>query len=482
MQESANFYEFYLKNTTEGQQALKYLYKRKLNDEIIKRFRIGLAPKEADLLYKNLHNEKFQPLDMIEAGVVRSSKSYYDVFRNRIIFPIEDIDGHIVGFSGRIYQDKKTDESKYMNSSENIIFKKGNILYNYKSANNEIRLKDQVFVFEGFMDVIAAYRAKVYNTIATMGTSLTPAQIKAIGKITKNVVLCYDGDTAGIEAAKKAIRLFTDAKFNVKAVIMPVGLDPDEYINQHGEEKLYDFLNNQAVSGIDYLYEVEKNDLKISDINSVESFKNKVFQYLRYFHSSVINEKYLEKLSQDINVSVKSLTEDFGNQPIPKLVDIYDEYPLDNLDPIDIPIIESYRRQEKKKYINAERHLIKVIYRNKEKCKNAHDQLGVKYVDPTNRNILFNLYDYFNKNDEMIEDKFQVLLEPIELEILKGILASNSFGDYIEINDLVKTICEYRNEKDREEMATSNFGKFDVDSLTKYAKLKNKITSHKTKK
>ncbi len=110
-----------------------------------------------------------------------------------------------------------------------------------------------MFVFEGFMDVIAAYRCGIKNAVATMGTALTNEQINAIKKLTNNVVICYDGDTPGIEATKRAIKLFINAGFNVKVVLMPNGLDPDEYINKYGNETLNDFLN-KSMSFIEYLY------------------------------------------------------------------------------------------------------------------------------------------------------------------------------------------------------------------------------------
>ena len=128
LETATKFYEFFLKNSAEGKKALDYLHKRNLNDEIIKRFRIGLAPKENDLLYKSLLQEKHQPLDMIEAGVVRSYRdSYFDIFKNRIVFPLEDIDGHIVGFSGRLYT-KIANEPKYVNTSENKILKRQTLI------------------------------------------------------------------------------------------------------------------------------------------------------------------------------------------------------------------------------------------------------------------------------------------------------------------------------------------------------------------
>lgn len=475
LQKALNFYDFYLKNTTDGKDAIEYLYKRHLNDEIIKRFKIGLSPKEPDLLYKSLLNDKVQPLDMIESGLIRSGKNYYDVFRNRIMFPIEDINGKIVGFSGRIYHQQKTDESKYLNSSENIVFKKGNILYNYRQAINEIKMKDKVFVFEGFMDVIAAYRAEVYNTIATMGTALTQNQIKAILKTTNNVVLCYDGDYAGIEATKKAIFSFVDAKCNVSAVLMPEGIDPDEYINQYGKEKLYDFLHNHAISGIDYLYEVDKRSLNLSDLNTIEKFKNNIFNYLKFYNSTVVTEKILTKLAIDLKISIESINLDFKNKrPVYKEDFIKPELPTE------IKLIRT-QKHLKKKYLNAEKALIKAMYYSCENCKKVEELLFAKCVDKKNRDIYINLYNYYSRYNEMNDDLFKSTLTPAQIEIVNEIL-NDTTNTYTEIDLLIGTISTYQREKELEDYIEKNRDNLNnPEVLENIRQMKMKIINDKNK-
>lgn len=468
LEKATNFYEFLLKNTADGQDALKYLYKRKLNDEIIKRFRIGVSPKESDLLYQSLLKEKFQPLDMIEAGVVRSGANYYDAFRNRIMFPLEDISGNIVGFSGRIYHNKKDNEPKYLNSFESDIFKKGDILYNYHQAQTEIRSKDQVFLFEGFMDVIAAYRAKIYNAIATMGTSLTTNHIKAIFKATKNVVICFDGDSPGIEATKKVIHQLTDAQFNVKAVYMPEGLDPDEFIDKHGEEELNNYLHQNAISGIDYLYEAEKRKLDISDLNSIENFKNEIFKYMHLYKSNVLNEIYLQKLSKDINISLESLTADFTKSiPREKLVDHLPDFVL----PAKIE-----KRTKKSKYENCELILIKKIYYQRDLVKDAVRRLNSHFVNDNSRDIIFSLDTYYTNHNEWNEEAFKNNLTNEQIEILVSILNNNQlFYDFIEIDFLIDEIKKYKCEKEmkkiKEEMADDS----SVDKLESFKNQKKQV-------
>ncbi|HEY8395710.1 MAG TPA: DNA primase [Bacilli bacterium] len=472
LQTSANFYEFFLKNSSEGKEARKYLYKRNINDEIIKRFRIGLAPKDADLLFKTLLKEKFTPLDMIEAGVVRAgqdSGSYYDLFRNRIVFPLEDIDGKIVGFSGRIYK-KNTDEPKYLNSSENKIFKKGKLLYNFFRNINEIRLKDEVYVFEGFMDVIAAYRAGINNAVATMGTALTAEQIQAIAKITKNAVICYDGDKPGIEATKRAIRLFSESGFNVKAVLLPEDLDPDDYVNRYGADKFSGLLKS-AKSGIEYLYVSAKLNYDPKDINRTEAFKNDVFQSLREFNSSVLTEKFLKRLSDDLQVSFESLKADFDRLPVTEFIKPKPEEKQQT--------VKKRSDSREKKYLKTERELLKRAYQNKDICIQIFKELDACYVDFKNYTLLTKLYDYYQKNDFIKRDDLDELLKEEERTLLEEILQTNEvvFGN-LDLKNLLAVMKEYEDYKKFKIIQEAVKENPNGENLSKFAKIRNETVIH----
>jgi len=480
MQKAANFYEFFLKNTNDGKEALEYLTKRHLSDEVIKKFRIGLSPNQSDLLYRNLLNEKIQPLDMIESGVVKSgNKEYYDIFRNRIMFPIEDMNGNIVGFSGRIFRESKEKEAKYMNSGENVIFKKGNILYNYKNALNEIKMKNKVIIFEGFMDVIAAFRANVFHVLATMGTAVTANQIKGISKATNNVILCYDGDAPGIEATKKAIHLFNNAKFNVSVVRMPEGLDPDEYINDFGAERLNHLLNNETITGIDYLYEVEKKNLIVADINSVEKFKVSIFSYMNYYDSHVLNERYLKRLSDDLGVSPESLQRDFEKQKSSTLTRDYSGEPAEQVvefgEKVKKPVIPSI----KGKYTLSEQTLIRKIFNDKDLCLETQRILNVNYVLPTDRDLLFRLYDYYHKNDSMNKSAFISSLDPKLIELLKDILENGTF-DFMEMDELIGKIEEYQNAEIAENFRPLAKDGLSAEQLSAFGKHKKRTIKFKS--
>lgn len=467
LETATKFYEFFLKNSAEGKKALDYLHKRNLNDEIIKRFRIGLAPEANDLLYKSLLQEKYQPLDMIEAGVVRSYRdSYFDIFKNRIVFPLEDIDGHIVGFSGRIYT-KKSDEPKYVNTSENKIFKKGKLLYNFFRNINEIRLQDEIYVFEGFMDVIAAYRAGINNAVATMGTALTDDQIQAISKATKNIIVCYDGDTAGIEATKRAIRLLTASGLNVRAVLMPEALDPDDYINRYGADKLRKLLES-AESGIEYLYKVAKLKLNFEDLVSVEAFKTEIFQYLKAFNSFVLTEKFLQKLSEDLQVSVESLKADFGRveyRPLPKT---------------QAPKRTIKWKPSDTKFLKSEKELVRRAYQDKDLCFQVYKELDSHYVEFENYTLLSKIHDYYQKNAIINHDDFLKILKEEEKNLFEDIInAKEAIYQYMPIEVLIKTVKQYEIIKKYELEKETIKENLNGENLLKFAEMRKETLFHK---
>lgn len=441
--DSSNFYHFCLKNTNEGQVALQYLENRKLTEDIINRFKIGLSMSDPNDLYKCLIDKNYQPIDMIEVGLIKSGTNYFDTFRRRIMFPITDLNGNVVGFSGRKYL-PNSDEAKYINSNDNIVFKKSQILYNYYDAFNDIKKQDNVFLFEGFMDVIAAYRANILNSVASMGTALTFDQIKALKRLTNNVTLCYDGDVPGIEATKRAIKMLVQNNVNVDVVLMPDELDPDEYIDKFGESGLNSHLLNEKISAIEYLYINEKNNLVISDINSVEKFKNEVFQFLKLFNSNVIIEVYIKKMSEDLGVSTNSLSDDFK-----KTSNVVYEIP--NGQAIQKPKIDKRIKKNTlvkiNKYDAIQKKLINIALTNPEKCVEIESKFNNIYVNNENREIMLQIHQYYYTHKELNRDIIKSKLQPDVASVFEDILNMDFPKNVSEIDVLFKSFDKFPNEK-----------------------------------
>ncbi|MFA5407359.1 MAG: DNA primase, partial [Bacilli bacterium] len=228
---ATKFYQNNLK-TSSGTSGREYLNKRGIDQTIIKEFDIGVSF-SGDKVYKLLQANKYDDKSIMESGLCNyNDTGYYDLFSNRIMFPLWNIEGKVVGFSGRIYN--SLDTAKYVNSKESLIFKKGHLLYNYHRAKEFIRKDGYVIIVEGFMDVIALYKVGIKNVIATMGTAITSDQAHLIKKLSPNVMLMFDGDKAGNKATIACSEELLKIGVISKIVRLEDNLDPDEYIVQYG--------------------------------------------------------------------------------------------------------------------------------------------------------------------------------------------------------------------------------------------------------
>ncbi len=310
--DALNFYKLYLTNTKQGVVAKDYLTKRGLSNEIINQFELGLSPNEFDLLTKTLTSKGILVSDLYDLGLVKQSKteSFYDLFRDRIVIPIKDDKGNTVAFSGRTYLDKDKDSPKYINSPQTKVFTKSNVLYNLNNAINYIKQNNRVVLFEGYMDVIAAYRADIKESVASMGTSLTKEQVRSMKKYTNNVTICYDGDPAGIEATQRALNLFRNEHMEVKIIMLPDRLDPDDYIIKYSAEKLNSFINEKWIDGIEFQYRKNNMDIDFTKMLDIERFKKTVFDLVKNTSNTII-ESYIKRLAEDINLSEESIRQDF---------------------------------------------------------------------------------------------------------------------------------------------------------------------------
>ena len=245
--------KFYQNNllTKDGIEALEYLKNRGFTDEMIKTFGVGLSTRNS--ISKLLKNKNYSDDFLINSGISSTSDGrIYDIFINRIMFPLCDLEGRVVGFSGRIY--RTVDDSKYVNSKESEIFKKGNLLYNYHRAKEECRKKKSVIIVEGFMDVIALHMVGIYNVVASMGTAITKEQAKLLKKLSTNIILCFDGDDAGNKATLSCSKELNEIFVTPKIVRLPDRLDPDEYFKKYGVDKFIEYIDS-PLSFLDYNYQ-----------------------------------------------------------------------------------------------------------------------------------------------------------------------------------------------------------------------------------
>lgn len=267
--ESARFFHERL-ISPEGEMALVYLKQRNLELKTIRKFGLGFAPEGWDNLKNYLHSKGFSNQNMLDAAVVTAGKnnSVYDIFRNRIIFPIIDLRGNVIGFGGRLMGEVGP---KYLNTPDTLVFKKSRNLFALNFAKNAG--EETIILGEGYMDVIAMHQAGFKNSVATLGTSLTSEQSRLISQYAKKVVIAYDSDNAGQNATKRAINLFSDTNISVSVLQLDGAKDPDEFISKFGKQKFENLLysGRSAIQfEIDKLrqkYNLTITDDKISFLN-----------------------------------------------------------------------------------------------------------------------------------------------------------------------------------------------------------------------
>ena len=295
---SNKFYQNNL-NTSLGKIAKKYLEDRHIDDDIIKKFQIGLSFND-NKLTKLLVSKGYSENTIVNSGIgVMFNNNINDIYKDRIMFPLWDINGKTIGFSGRIYEGNDT--SKYINTKETDIFKKGSLLYNYDNARKSILDKDEVIIVEGFMDVIRLYTIGIENVIASMGTAITKEQVKLIRKLTNNVVLMFDGDKAGRKATNSFIEVSKDIDFNLKVVRLEEDLDPDDYILKKGKDKMLDHLS-KSMTVFDYTLINIKEDYDFNNAEDVSKFITEITKTLSDIEDDIVRNIEIKKISKITDV------------------------------------------------------------------------------------------------------------------------------------------------------------------------------------
>ena len=248
---AAKFFASNLFETEQGRSiGLSYFKERGFRDDIIKKFQLGFALEEWDHFTRNALKQGYNKDYLEKTGltIVKDGKTY-DRFRGRVIFPIHNLSGRVLGFGGRILKTEKT-AAKYVNSPESDIYHKSKVLYGINLAKNGIIAADNCFLVEGYTDVISLHQAGIENVVASSGTSLTTDQIKLISRYTKNITILYDGDAAGIKASFRGTDMVLEQGMDVKIVLFPDGEDPDSFARSHRSSEVTDFISKKATNFI----------------------------------------------------------------------------------------------------------------------------------------------------------------------------------------------------------------------------------------
>lgn len=296
------YYHHLLKYSDQGEIALDYIKKRGFSDKTIERFQIGFAPRDSELTIQFLKQKKFPLPFLVKNGLLNTVNQvdYIDPFRGRIIFPIQNHNGKTVAFGGRAIADE---QPKYLNSPEHKLFHKGNILYNFSNARGHIRKLNEVVIFEGYLDVIAADQAEIKNAVATLGTALTNEQAKLLKRTVDNVIVCYDGDEAGLQASYEAAQILEECGCEVRVAHLKDGLDPDEYIKKYGQKKFRTEVLDTSDSYIKFIMRFKKRQFNMAVDSERIQYIEEIVVHLAKLKSPIEREYYAKEIANQFQLS-----------------------------------------------------------------------------------------------------------------------------------------------------------------------------------
>ncbi len=288
-------------NSSSGKVAKKYLYERKIDEKLIKEFEIGLSLDTRDDLVKLLASKNY---DLVTLNRIGLASDNHDIYNDRIMFPLYDTYGKVVGFSGRIYKDNG--QNKYLNTKETDIFKKGELLYHYHIARKECREKKSVIVMEGFMDVIRASSIGIKNTVALMGTALTKEQINLLRRLSPNIILCLDGDDPGQKATLNIGNHLQESGIEVRVVTLPNPDDPDTYILNNGKERFIGLVE-AAINFSDFKMQKLKENVDFRSDEEKAAYINQVITETAKIPDEIHREVILKRLAKEYDIGYNTL-------------------------------------------------------------------------------------------------------------------------------------------------------------------------------
>lgn len=449
-------------NSKEGLEARKYLDKRGITSEIIKEFNIGLATDKPSDLYNILNKKNYSLDELDKLGLVNKyNLDVFDTFQNRIIIPIEDIKGQIVGFTGRIYHNEK-DIAKYINTKETIIFKKGNILFNFHNARNYIREKKQAILVEGNMDAIKLSAKGIKNVIALMGVALSKEQIIILKKLNVPIILMLDNDSAGLNATFKNGELLRKNGIEVLVVRLKDAKDPDEYIETKGVNALIDNINH-ANNYIDFLLESLKNGLDLNNINDLKKYINSIILSINN-EDDLTKELIISKISKEYQIDEKILKQNIDIKQIKQKEDKKEERK---------PKISKYQKAVSKiLYMMMLDNKYITIYKNR---------LGY-FKEKKEREVASEIIYYNSKNYINIADFLTYILNNEELsEFIDNILGENeNTKDSIEeFNNCIEVVLKILKEDEIEKLKVEIKNELDINKkvelMTRLTEIKKEV-------
>lgn len=441
--EAAKYFYYNLRKSSRG---YSYFRKRGVSDNTIKAFGLGYANSAWDDLLKYLVAKGYKEKELFEAGLVierQSKNGFYDRFRDRVMFPIVNTRGRVIGFGGRVLDDSVP---KYLNSPDTLVFSKGNNLFGLNLVYKNPKI-ERILLVEGYMDVISLYNKGIVYSVASLGTAFTENQGKMLKRWYDSIYICYDSDEAGLKASNKALDILKKVGFKPQVIVLPDGLDPDEYINKFGKES-FEKLFDIALDYIDFKIYYYRNKFDINTVQGKVDFIKNISQNIKNISSPVERDVYINKVSDETGISVGAIKKEiFEVKGI--RTGLKDKY-----------INTNYRNNNKSKivpvesvlepgHLTAEKSLLKLLINDEYIYEKIKENFSPDdFLDPINRRIAELVFDSYKEGKKITQQRLANNFSASELNKVNEVLAIEiNFEDSEKdkaVEDYLKKINYYK--------------------------------------
>lgn len=424
----------------QAKPAQEYVKKRKLDNKALKEFCIGYA-ENANVLYKMLKEKGLTEEEILASDlVIKKGNSYVDRFKNRLIFPIQDIRNRFIAFGGRVLDNSLP---KYINSPENIVYSKARNLYGLNVAKNTKTRK--LIIVEGYMDTVSLHQRGIDNVVASCGTALTEAQGRLLRKYAEKVIISYDSDSAGQAATLRGLEILNNLGCDIRILQMEGAKDPDEYVIKYGNGRFNDLVEN-AISLVEFKIKVLKKGLNIENTNDKIKFMNEIAKILGGVDNKIEQEIYIDKISSDYNISKEAIyaqinKNEYSNNKGSKILESSN---------IRKPIIKKQETKVNSELEKRENIIISLLIDGGEEVYNKIKDIinPNDFKNEANQKIMRRLYEEFEKGNSNINSLVDMFADDEQVvNALTGIMAD----DY-EIEDNKKALEDVINNYQKEKL------------------------------
>ncbi|MCR3758185.1 DNA primase [Clostridium felsineum] len=438
---------YFFKSLESSSKAKQYFIDRGINQKTMRRFGLGYAKDDWRQLLGFMKTKGYTELELIEAGlIVQKNKAVYDRFRNRVMFPVFNYKGKVIGFGGRVLDDSKP---KYLNSPETKIFKKGTNLYglNFAIKNN---IGDTFIIVEGYMDCISLHQYGINNAVASLGTALTKDQAKLLRRYASKVVISYDADTAGQAATLRGFDILKEAGFDIKIIKIPDGKDPDEFVRKNGKEAFMKLVKN-AVSIIEYRIGKAFENVNLKDSESVIKYVKDIAEIIEDL-DPVEKDVYIKKISGKTGIR---------EQAIYDLISTDIQKNGNNIEKMNKNSNYGQNLYVESAHVKSERYLLKLMIEHEDICSYINTQISVDDLIMESHKKIYNIILNFEDNvSSNLKSKFDFIesrcddgessSEIVKIEEQNIILSENNVKDLVD--DFITNIKKFRLEETKKKI------------------------------